>query len=82
MGAVDGTGTLRRIGGVTVNGSGSPALAVPESTVLVVPDAGDDTWAKLAFEFSPQSTGMVVTWAHSSGVLAMVRMSWRSRSLR
>ena len=23
--------------------------------------AGDDTWAKLAFEYSPQSTGMVVT---------------------
>lgn len=23
--------------------------------------AGEDTWAKLAFEFSPQSTGMVVT---------------------
>ena len=45
--AVDGSVTP--LGGVAVSAQPAPALTLPESSVLVVPDGRDETWAKIRF---------------------------------
>ncbi len=48
-GAVTADGTLTLLDEIAVNQQPSPVLSLPSETVLVVPDARDETWAKIRF---------------------------------